>query len=51
MELRKKDIVSSKEISSFQKECRMFIISLVEKLFERMLNGISMLKNVAIINP
>ena len=51
LELTKKDIVNSKKISSFQKECRMFIISLVEKLFERMLNGISMLKNVAIINP
>ena len=36
LELRKKDIVNSKEISSFQKEFRMFIISLVEKLFERM---------------
>ena len=29
----------------------MFIISLVEKLFERMLNSISILKNVTIINP
>ena len=44
--LRKKDTVNSKEISSFQKECRTFIISLVENLFERMLNGISILKNV-----
>ena len=51
LELRKKDIVNSKEISSFQKECRTFIISLVEKLFERMLNSISILKNVTIINP
>ena len=50
LELTKKDIVNSKKISSFQKECRMFI-SLVEKLFERMLNGILILKNVAIINP
>ena len=50
LELTKKDIVNSKKISSFQKECTMFI-SLVEKLFERMLNGISILKNVAIINP
>ena len=48
--LAEKDIVNSKKISSFQKECRMFI-SLVEKLFERMLNGILILKNVAIINP
>ena len=44
LELRKKDIVNSKEISSFQKECRTFIISLVEKLFQRMLNGISILR-------
>ena len=51
LELRKKDIVNSKEISSFQKECRTFIISLVEKLFERMLNCISILKNITIINP
>ena len=29
----------------------MFIISLVEKLFERMVNSISILKNAAIINP
>ena len=34
LELRKKEIVNNKEISSFQKECRRFIISLVEKLFE-----------------
>ena len=51
LELTKKDIVNSKKISSFQKECRMFIISLVEKLFERMVNSISILKNAAIINP
>ena len=34
-----------------RKECRTSIISLVEKLFERMLNGISIFKNVTIINP
>ena len=47
----KKDIVNSKQISSFQKECRTFIVSVVEKLFERVLNGISILKNITIINP
>ena len=45
LEQRKKYLVDSKEISSFQKECRTFI-SLVEKLFQRMLNGILILKNV-----
>ena len=43
LELRKKDIVNSKD-SSFQKECRTFIIRLVEKVFERILNGISIFK-------
>ena len=46
LESRKKDIVSSQEISSFQKESRMFIISLVEKWFEKMLNGILILRFV-----
>ena len=44
LELRKKDIVSSQEISSFQKESRTFIISVVEKLFEKMLNGMLILR-------
>ena len=51
LELRK-DFVSSKEISSFQNECRTFLLLVwLKKLFERMLNGISILENVTIINP
>ena len=51
MELRRKDVLSQDVINRFMKDCRLIIIGILEKIFERSLNQSSFLEAIGCISP
>ena len=51
MKLRRKNVLSQDEARRFMKDCRHVIIGILEKIFERSLNGSSFLEATGCISP
>ena len=51
IELRRKDVLYLNEVKRFLKDCRLIIIGILEKTFERSLNGSSFLEAAGCIRP
>jgi len=51
MELRRKDMLSQDIINRFMKDCRLIIVGILEKIFERSLNRFSFLEATGCISP
>ena len=49
--LKSKDVISLKNVKCFINDCCLFIINLLEKLFERGLVGSAFIKSTSIVNP
>ena len=51
MELMRRDVLLQDEVRRFMKDCRFVIIGMLEKIFERSLNGSSFLEAAGCISP